>query len=167
MNVFTFGSRLLRRTSPIGVILGSAALVLAFPPVRQGLRTAAVAATRGLFSITDEAKRITSSSRENMQSIIEEAQNEDTCCPSCSDFAENVAGIKKQPRRLAVAATMGVLSVSDKAKSLYQDASNQLRNIVEEAKVNQASSDDPETSAEKTVDYHNYIESDEPEPAKH
>lgn len=166
MNILRFGSHLLRRSSPVGIILGGTALALTIPPIRQGLRSLAVAATRGVLSITDEAKKVTSASRESMEDIISEAKNPDTCCPSCSDFTESVADLKAGPRRLAVAATMGVLSVSDKAKSLYKDASQQVKDIVDEAKNSKESSDRPETEMQETVSHHSF-ESDESEFPKH
>jgi len=145
MNILRFGSHLLSRTSPVGIILGGTALALTVPPLRRGLRTVAVLATRGVLSISDEAKRVTKISRENMEDMINEAKDSDTCCPSCSDFTESVADLRTGPHRLAVAATMGALTVSDKAKSLYKDASQKMKNIVEEAKNNNDSSDSPET----------------------
>jgi hypothetical protein len=154
MNILRFGSNLLRRSSPFGIILGGAALVLAIPPVRQGFRTVAVAATRGILSITDEAKRITSTSRENMKDIISEAKDPESCCPTCSDFTESLADLKTKPRRLAVATTMGVLSVSDKAKALYKDASKQVKSIVDEAKITKTSSDQSENEFKENTNNH-------------
>jgi hypothetical protein len=164
MNILRFGSHLLRRSSPFGIILGGAVLALAIPPVRQGFRTVAVAATRGILSITDEAKKITSTSRENMRDIISEAKDSENCCPSCSSFTEGLADLKTKPRRLAVATTMGVLSVSDKAKSLYKDASKQFKSIVDEAKITKTFSDHPENEIKEST---NNLISDDTEPPKH
>lgn len=149
MNILRFGSHLLSRASPVGIILGGTALALTVPPLRRGLRTVAVVATRGVLSIADEAKRVTAVSRENMESIINEAKDPDTCCPSCADFTESVTDLKTGPHRLAVAATMGALTVSDKAKSLYKDASQKMKNIVDEAKNNNLSPDPSETDIEE------------------
>jgi len=151
MNILRFGSRLLSNASPVGIILGGTALAMAVPPLRQGLRSVAVVATRGVLSIADEAKRVTAVSRESMEDMINEAKDPDTCFPSCTDFKESVADLKTQPRRLAVAATMGALTVSDKAKSLYKDASEQIKNIVDEAKNPNVSSDLPETDLQEAV----------------
>jgi len=165
MNILRFGSHMLRRSSPFGIILGGAVLALAIPPVRQGFRTVAVAATRGILSITDEAKRITSTSRENMKDIISEAQDPANCCPSCSSFTESLADLKTKPRRLAVATTMGVLSVSDKAKSLYKDASKQVKSIVDEAKITKTFSD--QTENEMIEDTSNHLSSEDTDLPKH
>lgn len=166
MNVLRFGSQLLR-SSPVGIILGGTALALAVPPIRQGLRTVAVAAVGVILSITDEAKRVTSASRESMEDIISEAKDPDTCCPSCSDFTQSAADLRKQPRRLAVAATMGALTVSDKAKSLYKDASDQFKSLVDEAKTTKVSSDPPETDIQENESHHHSSESDDLEFPKH
>jgi hypothetical protein len=163
MNILRFGSNLLRRSSPLGIILGGAALALAIPPVRQGFRTVAVAATRGILSITDEAKRITLTSRENMKDIMSEAKDPESGCPSCSDFTESLADLKTKPRRLAVATTMGVLSVSDKAKSLYKDASKQVKSIVDEAKITKTFSD----QSENEENISNHLSSEDTDLPKH
>lgn len=167
MNILRFGSNLLARSSPMAIILGGTALALTVPPIRQGLRTLAVAATRGVLSITDEAKRVTSVSRESMEDIMSEAQDPDTCCPSCSDLTESVADLRTTPRRLTVSATMGVLTVSDKAKSLYKDASQQFKNIVDEAKNTKVSSDPLETEIPETESSHHRSESEDLEVPKH
>ena len=165
MNILRFGSHILRRSSPFGIILGGTVLALAIPPVRQGFRTVAVAATRGILSITDEAKKITSASRENMKDMISEAKDSEMGCPSCSDFTESLADLKTKPRRLAVATTMGVLNVSDKAKSLYKDASKQVKSIVDEAKITKTSSDHPKNEIKETTNSH--PSSDDTELPKH
>jgi|GEM_PF-2273310 len=167
MNILNFGAQLLKRTSPVGIILGGAALAMTVPPIRQGLRTVAVAAVRGIVSITDEAKRVTSDSSEDMDDIIKEAKDPDTCCPSCSDLTESVADLKTRPRRLVVAAAMGVLSASDKAKSLYKNASQQVKDIVDEAKNTKVSSDPPETETQENASSHHHSESDDLELSKH
>jgi hypothetical protein len=165
MNILRFGTQLLRRSSPFGIILGGAVLALAIPPVRKGFRTVAVAATRGILSITDEAKKITSTSHENMRDIISEAKDPESCCPSCSSFTEGLADLKTKPRRLAVATTMGVLSVSDKAKSLYKDASKQVKSIVDEAKIAKTISDHSENENKESTN--NHLSSDDTELPRH
>jgi len=145
MNILRYGSHLLTESSPVGIIVGATALVLTVPPIRKGLRALAVVATRGVLSISDEAKRFTAESRENMEDILREAKDGETCCSSCSDFKESMVDLKTQPRRLAVAATMGVLTASDKAKTLYKDASKHMKGIVAEAKTTKASATLSET----------------------
>lgn len=162
MNILRFGSHILRRSSPVGIVLGGVVLALAIPPVRQGFRTIAVAATRGILSITDEAKKITSTSRENMRDIISEAKDTESGCPSCSSFTED---LKTKPRRLAVATTMGVLNVSDKAKSIYKDASKQFKSIVDEAKITKTFTDHPENETEESAN--SPLNSDDTELPKH
>jgi len=152
MNILRYGSHLLAESTPIGLILGATALALTVPAIGKGLRTLAIVATRGVLSISDEAKKFTSDSRESMEDILSEAKNGEICCPSCSDFKESMADLKTKPRRLVVAATVGVLNVSDKAKTLYHDASKQMKDIVEEAKSSNASSNFSEP-ANKGIDF--------------
>jgi hypothetical protein len=155
MNFLRYGTRMLQGASPAGLLVGGTVMFLGFPVLRKGLRTLAVVVTRGVLSITDKAKEITAVSRESMEDIVREAKNADTNCPGCPDFTENMADLKAGSRRLAVAATVGVLNASDKAKSLYKDASEQVKNIVDEAKTTQGSSVAPKIEApETTSSYH-------------
>lgn len=167
MNFLRYSTRMLQNTSPAGLLVGGTVLFLGLPLLRKGLRCAAVLTARAIYSVTDEAKRITSVSRESMEDIMSEAQDPDTCCPSCSDLTESVADLRTTPRRLAVSATMGVLTVSDKAKSLYKDASQQFKNIVDEAKNTKISSDPLETKIPETESSHHSSESEDLEVPKH
>lgn len=142
MNILRYGAGLLQRTSPAGLLLGGAAVALTIPPVRRGLRAAAVAATRGVLSITGEAKH-------HLQQMQATADPKADSCIAC-DVAEK---IRSKPRKLAVAATMGALAVSDKAKALVQDANDSIKSIIEEAK-------NPHTAAESgdDTDIHDGLE---------
>lgn len=149
MSFLRYSTRMLQGASPVGVLVGGTVLFLGLPLLRKGLRCAAVLTARAIYSVTDEAKKVTSASRESMEDIISEAKTPDTCCPSCSAFKQSAADLRKRPRRLAVAATVGVLNASDKAKSLYKDASQQVKTIIEEAKSTKISSDPPETDIQE------------------
>jgi hypothetical protein len=132
MNILSFGSRFIHRMSPVGLVAGTVALALVVPPVRRGLRSIAVTAAGGVLSVTDEAKKLIGQSREGVQDIVSEAKSGD-CCPSC-DFSAEAETVRSAPRKLAVAATMGVLAARDKAKSVIDNASEQIESIVNEAK---------------------------------
>lgn len=142
MNILSFGSRLIQRTSPVGLIAGTVALALAIPPVRRGLRSVAVLAAGGILSASDEAKKLAAQSRESLQDIMSEAKGEN-CCPSC-DFSTEADEVRSAPRKLAVAATMGVLAARDKAKTAIDHASNQFQSIVDEAKAGKQTDADQE-----------------------
>jgi hypothetical protein len=167
MNILRFGSELAKRSSPAGIILGGAALVLAVPPVRQGLRAVTVAVVRGILSISAEAKKVTTASRESLEGIISEAKNSDTSYASDLDFTEGVAKLKTGSHHFAVAATMGVLTVSDKAKSLYQDASKQFKTIVQEAKKTKEPSNSPEIDTHEIESVHHNPGDEDLEAPKH
>lgn len=64
MNIIRWGSRLLENSTPFGLFVGVAAAAVALPVVRKGLRCGAVLATRGIYSIIDEAKKARTSLRE-------------------------------------------------------------------------------------------------------
>lgn len=136
MNFMRFGANIIERSSPVGLLAGGLALALAIPPIRRSLRAIAITAVGGVLSISEEAKRITSQSRSNFQGIVAEAKSED-CCPSCDDFSDAIQEVRSVPRQMAVKATAGVLAVKEKAKSLLDDTSKELHNIVQEAKQEQ------------------------------
>lgn len=150
--------RMFTRTSPTGLILGGAALALTISPVRQGLRAASVLAIRGVLSISDEAKRFTNASRQSMQDIIEEVQADD-CCPTCDEFAED---LRSQPRRLAIAATAGVLAVSDKAKEIMSGASREIKNMIEDARSSNEENMPIDPNDEHLLENHDGLEGEIP-----
>jgi hypothetical protein len=126
--------RLLSKTSPTALLITGAALTLSFPPIRHGLRSAAVLAARGILSITDEMKNHSGKLKEGMNNIVAEAR-QPIACPveGAADKIDTLRRkVRTHGRRLAVATAAGVLSVADKAKPLRDD----LRSIVGEAKRN-------------------------------
>lgn len=133
MNMLRFGTNIFERSSPVGLIVGGLAVALAIPPVRRGLRALAVTAAGGIITVGEEAKRLAVRTRTNLHDLAEEAQSKDDC-PSCDDFSEALQEVRSAPRQLAVKATAGVLAVSDKAKSLLDEAAEQFRTIAEEAR---------------------------------
>ncbi|MEG6585453.1 hypothetical protein [Dendrosporobacter sp. 1207_IL3150] len=145
MNILGYGSRILTRTSPLGLIIGGAAIALAIPTVRKGLRAGAVLAVRGVLSVSEEAKRISTKSRHTMQSMMAEAQGDD-CCASCEEFSKSV-----HPRRVAIAAAAGMMAASNKAKDLFNNASLGVKNFIDEAKTlsnDKDSNEDPNDGLE-------------------
>ncbi|QJW48651.1 hypothetical protein HA075_25210 [bacterium BFN5] len=127
MNVLQWGSRVLTRTSPLGLAVGGAAIALSIPAVRKGLRRTTVIALSGIITATDEAKRLSIQYRQKLHALIDEAKNTEDGKNSCGELAEK---LRSQPRRLAVSATAGVLAVSDKAKGI----TNEFKSIVSDAK---------------------------------
>ena len=133
MNMLRFGTNIFERSSPVGLIVGGLAVALAIPPVRRGLRALAVTAAGGIITVGEEAKRLAVRTRTDMHDLAGEDQRKDDC-PSCDDFSEALQEVRSAPRQLAVKATAGVLAVSDKAKSLLDEAAEQFRTISEEAR---------------------------------
>lgn len=131
MRFLQMGSRMLSRTSPLGLIAGGMVAVLAVPVVRKGLRRAAVVTLSGILSLTDEAKQHSATSRQKIQELIDEAKSTDHKLA----YKKLKDNLKEQPRRMAVAATAGVLAASDKAKGLAHNASHGLKNVVADART--------------------------------
>lgn len=130
MSFLRMGSRMLSRTSPLGLITGGVVVAMAVPAVRKGLRRVAVVGLSGVLSLTDEARQLSASSRQKIKDLISEAKNTDHKL-NCSKLTSR---LKEKPRRMAVAAAAGVLAASDKARGLAQDASHELKDIVADAK---------------------------------
>lgn len=131
MNILQWGSRVLTRTSPLGLAVGGAAIALSIPAIRKGLRRTTVIALGGIITATDEAKRLSIQSRQKLHALIDEAKNTEDGKNSCGELAEK---LRSQPRRLAVSATAGVLAVSDKAKGIANHATHEFKSIVSDAK---------------------------------
>ncbi|WP_371380376.1 hypothetical protein [Sporomusa aerivorans] len=72
-----WGSRILQLLSPLGWIAGGVVLALSFPAVRKRLRSAAVAATAGVMSATD-----------NIGDMVRDKEEED------STYLQDVQGIE-------------------------------------------------------------------------
>lgn len=145
MNILQWGSRVLTRTSPLGLAVGGAAIALSIPAVRKGLRRTTVIALSGIITATDEAKRLSIQSRQKLHALVDEAKNAEGGKTSCGELTEK---LRSQPRRLAVSATAGVLAVSDKAKGIANNATHELKSIVADAKSlrDQSSSSSQEAS---------------------
>lgn len=136
MNILHIGSRMISRSSPMLLAATGAVMVLAFPPVRRGLRSAAVLATKGALIVSDGVKEAAAKMRENAESIVQEAREmEGSDCP-CTAVKSMGASVKNKSRKMAVSTTAGLLSVKDRAKS----AREELKSIVNEAKERRAAS---------------------------
>lgn len=134
MNILHMGSRIISRSSPILLAATGAAMVLAFPPVRRGLRSAAVLAIKGVLIVSDGVKEAAGKVKENAASIVQEAREmTDDDCP-CTTVKAMGASVKNKSRKIAVSTTAGLLSVKDQAKS----ARKGLESIVTEAKERRA-----------------------------
>jgi vacuolar-type H+-ATPase subunit H len=136
MNILHMGSRVISRSSPMLLAVTGTAMAFAFPPVRRGLRSAAVLATKGALIVSDGVKEAAARMRENAESIVQEAREmEDHDCP-CTAVKSMGASVKNKSRRMAVSTTAGLLSMKDRAKS----AREELKSIVNEAKERRAAS---------------------------
>ncbi len=133
MNIMRLGSRVIESSSPVALIATGAAIAVAFPPVRRGLRSAAVLTTRGALALADSVKELGVQIKESTADIVSEARDIDNtpqeAIAGTMDCLKHTA--KKQGRRVAVATAAGALALSDKAKSLR----NNFKDVVDEAKA--------------------------------
>jgi hypothetical protein len=128
MNVLRWGVNIMENTSPIGLVLAGTVLAMASPPVRKGVRSAAVMATRGLLTAAGAVQTTIAAFRENMKDVVAEAQTPaDFSSGTAPDSCTLAKAAKSHGRRLAVTAAAGALAVRDG-----------LHGIVEEAKSGQA-----------------------------
>jgi len=130
MNILSMGARIISRSSPALLIAGGAALALSCLPIRRGLHTVAVKATKGALVVGDEVKNLTSKMRTGASGIVKEARRKSGCpCHACR-IKSIGATAKIKGHHMAVAATAGLLSMKDKAKAVHDG----LAGIVDEAK---------------------------------
>lgn len=113
------GSRFLQRMSPVGLLLAGTVLALSIPPVRKGIRSAAVMTTRSILMAAGAVQHTGSAIREEVMDIVAEAK--ETECPMCATLA-------KRQRRLAHATSQGLQNVSAKTKEL----SDKLKRFADE-----------------------------------
>lgn len=131
MNFMRLGSGLLQRVTPAGLILTGATLALTLPPVRNGLRGAAVLTAKGVLMVADEIRSAGAHLKEEVEDIVAEARmgdGNDAWADEVEDLKERV---KQGRRKLAVATAAGALALSDRVKSLKDD----FDSIIEEAKM--------------------------------
>ena len=149
-NFIRWGSRVLTRSSPTMLIATGAALALALPPVRKGLRSAAILTTRGFLNITDQIQHIGTTMKEELEDFVAEAR-ESTTQPTdtlSEQFKRLKHGTRSQFRRIAVTVTGGALAASDQAKSLQ----NKFEEVVDAPQEEQLHSDIEVTTAGITLD---------------
>ncbi|TWH49228.1 hypothetical protein [Sporomusa sp. KB1] len=132
MNVLRWGSRMLSRTTPAGLILTGAAIALATPVVRRGLRSTALLATKGVLAITDQTKGVIARFKEDAEDFMAEARTtEQTTTREISNKWDEVKDHARRHRRRILAATAtGVVAMSGKAKKLKHE----FHDAIEEAK---------------------------------
>lgn len=140
MNIMRLGTRFLNNSSPLTLLATGAAIAIAFPPVRRGLRSAAILTTRGALAVADSVKELGDKIKENTADIVAEARDysaspQDTLSETVDCIKDTV---KNQGRRVAVATTAGALALSDKAKRIRSN----FKDVVEEARANLAESED-------------------------
>ena len=137
-NVLRMGSRIISGTSPVLLAATGAVIALTFPPVRRTIRSAAVLATKGVLIASDELRHATNRIRENAESIVQEARETgEIQCPSEAIRSMRTSA-KATGRKMAVAATAGLLAMKERAKSSQEN----LRSIVDEAKNLRSSRED-------------------------
>lgn len=149
MQFLRMGSRILGRTSPWGFIAAGAAIALALPPVRKGLRCAAVATTRGVLGIMDQAIEFTSNIREQAEDIMAEARSGETC-NMAKDWEEAFETTKTYPRDLAIGAATAGLAVSEHVGEHAKIVKEHVQGIVDEAKMRRARITSPVNNIEPT-----------------
>jgi hypothetical protein len=131
-NLIRWGSRVFRQSSPVMLIATGAALAFALPPVRKGLRSAAILATRGVLKVTDQVQHAGAAVKEELEDIVAEArENRQQSSESLNEHFQRLKhNTRKQFRQIAVTATGGALALSDQAHSLRE----KMQGIVDEAK---------------------------------
>ncbi|WP_371377925.1 hypothetical protein [Sporomusa aerivorans] len=129
-NIVRWGSRVLAQASPVMLVATGAALALALPPVRKGLRSAAILATRGILNISDQVQHTGAAIKEEVEDIVAEAREIQPAEALSNQFKELKNDTRKQLRQMAVTATGGALALSDHAQSLRQ----KVQGMVDEAK---------------------------------
>lgn len=136
MNIMRLGSRFIESSSPVALIATGAAIAVAFPPVRKGLRSVAVLTTRGALALADSVRGLGNQIKESTADIVSEAREIDNApqeaIADTMDCLKHTA--KKQGRRVAVATAAGALALSDKAKSLRK----KFNDVVDEARADLA-----------------------------
>ena len=143
------GSRFIESSSPVALIATGAAIAVAFPPVRKGIRSVAVLTTRGALALADSVRGLGAQIKESTAGIVSEARDIDNT--SQEAIADTMDCFKKQGRRVAVATATGALALSDKAKSLRKN----FRDVVDEAKAGLA------VKTYENNDATNYIDADD------
>jgi hypothetical protein len=138
MQIFRMGSRLLQRTSPWTLLAAGAALAITLPPVRKGLRCAAVVTARGLLTVADSARELTADLREKLEDIAAEARSEEAC-KLTDDWEDTFETAKTYPRNLAVSAAAAGLAVSEHVGEHAKIAKEHMQGIMTEAKTRRKS----------------------------
>jgi hypothetical protein len=145
MNVFRMGSRMLQRTSPWGLIAAGVALAVTLPPVRKGLRCAAIVTTRGILTVADQAREFAANLQEQAEDIVAEARYGDEC--DMQERWDDVLDTARDYHRdLAVSAATAGLAVSEHVgehtnavKKHARAVKVHVQGIVEEAKTRRGS----------------------------
>lgn len=150
MNILRWGANMIENTTPTGLIIAGAVLAVASPPVRRGLRSAAVMATRGVLMAAGTVQGAMASMRGNMREVMDEARQ-----PMESDFDEPVRersgmlrSARKRGRRLAVGAAAGAVAVRDELRSIVEEARQRKHDMAEDYDV--IAAEEAEMSAHDT-----------------
>lgn len=132
MYILRWGSRILERSSPAGLIVGGAALALTLPPVRRGLRATAVLATRGVLMVADKINYLGATLQETAEDLVAEAREPmPDPADSIRDRWDSIRDRAKQRhRKVAVAAAGSYLAAKERAGAMRDD----FETIVEEAR---------------------------------
>ena len=133
MNVLRWGTGMIENTSPLGLILAGTVLAMASPPVRKGLRSAAVMTTRGVLTAAGAVQTTYANFRENMEDVVADAQSP---VNDSSDGAEDNCTIsmaaKNHGRRFAVTAAAGVLAFRNEVQGIVEEARSGRETVPED-----------------------------------
>lgn len=134
MNVLRWGANMIEGTTPAGLIVAGAVLAMASPPVRRGLRSAAVVATRGLLMAAGTLQGAMASMRGNMEEIAVEAKApvEAAADEPIRERGRMVRSVRNRGRRMAVSAAAGAVAVRDELRSIVDEARQRQENTAED-----------------------------------
>jgi methyl-accepting chemotaxis protein len=149
MQVLRIGSRLLERTSPLGLLAAGAVLAVSLPPVRKGLRCAAVVTTRGVLGALDYAQELAANVREQAEDLVAEARSGESCDVT-EGWEEAFETAKNYPRDLVVSAASAGLAVSERVNEHAKAVKEHVSGVVEEAKSRRSRITSPVNNIEST-----------------
>ena len=138
MGILSMGARMLSRTSPAGLALAGAALVMTVPAVRRQVKATTAFALRGLLSMVEE---------DRMES---EMEDESAFSPRQERWRNKLHQVRdrsrESARRAAIGTAASMMDASDRAKELYNGMTDEIRNIVDEAKSSRIRTDSADMS---------------------
>jgi hypothetical protein len=115
MNILRVGSRIISRSNPVLLVATGAAIALSLPPVRKGLWSAAIFATRSLIKAKEELQSLGSRLQEEAEKLVAEARyNCDSSRSDCEMIDSMSDSARENGRELVETAVTDSLAVNDK-----------------------------------------------------